>query len=77
MAAQKSPFELIYSNDCTNILNCVSPFRGRGEEFRYVTTFRANAEDFHPRVVEATEDGVAGTGFDASLLSLGSGWVPW
>ena len=77
MAAQKSPFKLIYNNDCTNILNCVSPFRGRGEKFRYVSTFRTGGEDFHPRMVEATVDEVAGTGVDASLLSPGTGWVPW
>ena len=64
MVTGKAPFKLLYNNDCTNVLSCTSPFHARSEAF-------------HPRMVEATVDEIAGTGVDASLLSPDLGWVPW
>ena len=64
IASKKAPFKLLYNNDCTNILSCASPFHARGERF-------------HPRMIEASVDEIAGAGVDASLLSPDLGWVPW
>ena len=75
MKINKAPFKLIYNNDCTNILTCISPFHARGEKF--IGPFHARGEKFNPRMVEATVDEIAGTGVDASLLSPDLGWVPW
>jgi len=64
MTPDRAPFRLLYNNDCTNLLNCASPFNRPGD-------------GFHPRQIEAAVDEIAGTGVDASLLSPGLGWVPW
>ncbi len=59
----KAPFRLLYSNDLTNILSCVSPFHRAREPFR-------------KEMLEATVDEVAGTGVDAHLLQPGLCTVP-
>ncbi len=57
------PFKILYSNDLTNILACVTPFHKRGEDFR-------------AEMLAASVDEVAGTGVDVHLLQPGFGWVP-
>lgn len=63
-AADRAPFRLLYSNDLTNLLTCVSPFHRKGEGFR-------------PEMLEASVDEVAGLGVDAHFLQPAKGWVPW
>ena len=58
----KPPFRVIYSNDTTNILSCVSPFHQAREPFR-------------KEMLEATVDEVSGL-VDAHLLQPGLGMVP-
>ncbi len=64
VARRKAPFHVLYSNDTTNILSCVSPWHKKGEPFR-------------PEMLETTADEVAGTGVAAHLLQPGLGWIPW
>ncbi len=58
----KPPFRVLYSNDTTNILSCVSPFHQAREPFR-------------AEMVEATVDEVDGL-VDAHFLQPGLGMVP-
>ena len=58
----RPPFRVIYSNDATNILSCVSPFHKAGEPFR-------------KEMLEATVDEVTGL-VDAHFLQPGLGMVP-
>jgi hypothetical protein len=60
---RKAPFLLLYSNDLTNTLSCVSPFHKARQPFR-------------KEMLEATIDEVAGTGVDVHLLQPGLGVVP-
>ncbi len=60
----KPPFRLLYSNDTTNILSCVSPYHRKGEPFR-------------PEMLEASVDEVAGLGVDVHLLQPGLCCVAW
>ena len=60
----KPPFRVLYSNDTTNILSCISPYHKKNEAFR-------------PEMLAATVDEVAGIGVDVHLLQPGLGWVPW
>ncbi len=62
-APRKAPFRLLYSNDLTNTLSCMSPFHQPREPFR-------------KEMLEATVDEVAGTGVDVHLLQPGLGVVP-
>ncbi len=62
-ARSKAPFRVLYSNDTTNIMSCVAPWRKKGEPFRR-------------EMLEATVDEVAGTGVDAHFLQPGLGMVP-
>jgi hypothetical protein len=59
----KAPFRLLYSNDTTNLLSCISPWHKKGEPFR-------------PEMLEASVDEVAGLGVDVHLLQPGLGMVP-
>jgi hypothetical protein len=59
----KAPFRVLYSNDTTNILSCISPCHKKGEPFR-------------AEMLEATVDEVAGLGVDAHFLQPGLGEVP-
>lgn len=58
----KCPYKVIFSNDTTNILSCVSPYHKKGDPF---TT----------EMLQATVDEVDGV--DAHLLQPGVGWIPW
>ncbi len=60
----RPPFRILFSNDTTNILSCVSPFHEKGQ-------------GFEARMLEATVDETAGTGIDVHILQPGLGWVPW
>ena len=59
----KAPFKVLYSNDLTNILACVSPYHKKGE-------------DFTKTMLEASIDETAGTGIDVHMLQPGFVWVP-
>ena len=60
----KPRFRVLYSNDATNTVACVSPWHKKREPFR-------------PEMLEATVDEVAGTGVEVHLLQPGLGWIPW
>lgn len=60
----KPPFTVLYNNDTTNTMSCVSPWHKKGEPFR-------------EELLAASIDEVAGMGVDAYLLSPGLGWIPW
>jgi len=64
MKSLKAPFRLLYNNDTTNTLSCVSPWHEQGQPFR-------------EEMLVASIDEVAGHGVDAYLLSPGLGWIPW
>ena len=57
-----APPRVLYSNDTTNILSCVSPFRDRKDGFT----------DAHLRASISEAQGV-----DIHLLQPGLGWIPW
>ena len=59
----KAPFKVLYSNDLTNVLTCVSPYHKRGEGFT-----RA--------MLEASVDETADMGIDVHMLQPGFGWFP-
>ncbi len=58
----KPPFRVLYSNDTTNILTCVSPYHREGEEYR-------------PEMLAHTVDETCGTGVEVHLLQPGLGRV--
>lgn len=60
----KAPFKILYSNDCTNVNTCVSPYHRKGQLFE-------------PRMLEATVDEVSDLNVDVHLIQLAHGWVPW
>ena len=60
----KPPFRVLYSNDCTNTVSCVSPWHKPREPFR-------------AKQLEATVDEMAGSGVEVHLLQPGVGWIPW
>lgn len=60
--ARKAPFRILYSNDLTNIVSCISPFHQAREPFRQ-------------EMLEATVDEVTGL-VDAHFLQPGLGVVP-
>ena len=64
MERQKAPYKVLFSNDTTNILTCVSPFHKKGEPFR-------------GEMLEATVDETAGTGVEVHMLQPGLGWFAW
>jgi hypothetical protein len=59
---KKAPFKILYSNDSTNIITCVSPYHKRVDP---LTT----------EMIQATVDEVAGV--DVHMLQPGLGWIPW
>ena len=61
---RKPPFRVLYSNDTTNTVSCVSPWHKKGEPFR-------------AGQLEASVDEVVGTGVEVHLLQPGLGWIPW
>ncbi|MFP4027223.1 MAG: hypothetical protein ACLFWL_05480 [Candidatus Brocadiia bacterium] len=60
----KAPYRLLYNNDNTNTVGCVSPWHEKGEPFR-------------EEMLVASIEEVADKGVDCYLLSPGMGWVPW
>jgi hypothetical protein len=63
MASSGAPYRMLYSNDLTNTLSCVSPWHKA-------------RQPFGPELLEASIDEVAGTGVDAHLLQPGLCNVP-
>ena len=59
---KKAPFKVLYSNDSTNIITCVSPYHKRTDP---LTT----------EMIQATVDEVPGV--DVHMLQPGLGWIPW
>ena len=60
----KAPFHVLFSNDTTNILTCVSPYHKKGEPFREEN-------------LEAAVDETAAIGIEVHMLQPAHGWVPW
>ncbi|MBS3762063.1 MAG: hypothetical protein KGZ25_02045, partial [Planctomycetes bacterium] len=60
----KAPYRLLYNNDNTNTVGCVSPWHEKGEPFR-------------EEMLVASIEEVADKCVDCYLLSPGMGWVPW
>ena len=60
----KPPFQVLFSNDFTNITTCVSPYHPKGQPWK-------------PEMLEATVDETAGTGVQVHLLQPAHTWVPW
>ncbi len=63
--AQNPPWRMIYDNDTTGILNCISPYNP-------VKNRVLTEEKIRASVREAVVEGV-----DAQLLQPAHGWVPW
>ncbi len=55
---------VLYNNDTTHILTCVSPYHSQGRAFE-------------PAMIDASVAETAGTGVTVHVLSPGLGWVPW
>lgn len=60
----KPPYKVLFSNDTTHILTCVSPYHKKGESYR-------------PEMMAAAVDEVTDIGVDVHLLQPGFSWVPW
>ena len=60
----KAPYKILFSNDTTNILTCVSPYHQKSEPFR-------------EKMLKATVDETARTGVEVHMLQPGVGWIPW
>jgi hypothetical protein len=58
----KAPFRVLFSNDSTNILSCVSPYHQK-------------RQPLSTEMIQATVDEVAGV--DVHMLQPGLCWVPW
>ncbi len=58
----KPPYRVIFSNDTTNILSCISPYHHKGQPF---------SEEMIRETVNEVE------GVDAHMLQPGLGWIPW
>lgn len=63
-AVAKPPYKILFSNDTTNTLSCVSPYHGKGEPF---------TED----LLIASIDETANTGIDVHMLQPHVGWIAW
>ncbi len=61
----KAPFRMLFSNDTTNILSCLSPYHGPDD--------RALTD----AMIRASVDEAAVPGMGAQLLQPGMSWVPW
>lgn len=60
----KNPYRVLYSNDVTHIVSCVSPYHKKGEGF---------TEDMLKASILETAD----KGVDVHMLQPGLGWIPW
>lgn len=58
----KPPFKVLYTNDVTNIVGCVSPYHRK-------------TQSFEPDMLRASIDEAKDA--DVQLLQPGLGWVPW
>lgn len=74
----KAPFRVLFSNDTTNTLACVSPYH-QGQPFALEAPATADGlrPPFGPQMIEGTVDETAGTGIEVHLLQPGFGYVPW
>jgi hypothetical protein len=61
-AARQPSYRVLYSNDTTNVMSCISPYHRKGQPFA-------------PEMLEASVDEAAGV--DVHLLQPGLGWIPW
>ncbi len=64
LCSMKPPFHLLFHNDLTNILTCVSPYHREGA-------------GFDPAMLRAAVAESAATGAQTHLLQPGFCWVPW
>jgi len=64
-ASVAPPWRMVYSNDMTNIINCISPYNERGPRVMTEEKIRAS-------VAEAAVEGM-----DAQFIQPGFSWVPW
>ncbi len=62
MNRPKAPFKVLFSNDTTNILTCVSPYHAKGQPFS-------------EEMLKATIDEAKGV--DVHMLQPGLGWIPF
>ena len=77
--AVKSPYEVLFSNDTTNINSCSSPYspkrtfvpRDTPGDYDYISP------PFTEAMLEASVDETVDVGVDVHLLQPGVGWVPW
>ena len=60
----KAPFRVLYSNDCTNVIACESPYHAKGQKWA-------------PEMLEASVDETADRGIDVHMLQPAMTWVPW
>ena len=76
----KAPYRVLYSNDTTNIVSCISPFQKQRafyqadpatEDWTYCSA------PFTAEMLQASVDETVGQGIDVHLLQPGQGWVPW
>ncbi len=74
----KASFRVLYSNDTTHTMTCVSPYH-KGKPLQLVTlpTPDDQAQPFGPQMIESSVDETAGTGIEVHMLQPAFGWVPW
>jgi hypothetical protein len=58
------PFKILFNNDTTNTLSCISPYHKKGQPFS-------------DTILQGTVDETIGTGIDVHLISPSMGWTPW
>ncbi|WP_334319444.1 IPT/TIG domain-containing protein, partial [Termitidicoccus mucosus] len=61
-------WRMIFNNDATNILNCVSSYNPNGDR---------NTDGLTDAKIRASVAEAAVAGVDAQLIQPGMGWVPW
>jgi hypothetical protein len=77
-APRKAPFRVLYSDDTTHTLVCVSPYhKGKPLEVEAPPTADGLTPPFHSQMIEAAVDETAGTGVEVHMLQPGFGYVPW
>ena len=74
----KAPFRVLYSDDTTHTLVCVSPYhKGKPLELEAPASADGSTPPFGPQMIEAAVDETAGTGIEVHTLQPGFGYVPW
>ncbi|MBI5684978.1 MAG: hypothetical protein HZC54_07845 [Verrucomicrobia bacterium] len=77
-APAKAPFRVLYSDDTTHTLVCVSPYhKGKPLELEAPATAEGRTPPFGPQMIEGAVDETAGTGIEVHMLQPGFGYVPW